>query len=86
VETPKSYRARLDYPSFRSTSPLRRRRFSKAREIVPEEVVDAIRPIYERGKKAMADHVRCYVHAAYSWGMKSEHDYRSSPSRRRKLS
>jgi integrase len=57
-----------------------------AREIVPEEVVEAIRPIYERGKKAMADHVRCYVHAAYSWGMKSEHDYRSSALRRFRLS
>jgi integrase len=25
----------------------------------------------------MADHVRGYVRAAYSWGLKSEHDYRS---------
>src|SRR3546814_15945173 len=31
-----------------------------AREIEPEEVVDVIRPIYGRGKKAMADHVRRY--------------------------
>jgi len=53
-----------------------------AREIEPDEIVEVIRPIYERGKKAMADHVRCYIHAAYSWGMKSEHDYRSSARRR----
>ena len=52
-----------------------------AREIEPDEVVEVIRPIYERGKKAMADHVRGYIHAAYSWGMKSEHDYRSSAPR-----
>jgi integrase len=56
-----------------------------AREIEAEEIVEAIRPIYERGKKAMADHVRGYVHAAYSWGMKSEHDYRRTPQRRFRL-
>ena len=56
-----------------------------AREIEAEEIVEAIRPIYERGRKAMADHVRGYVHAAYSWGMKSEHDYRSSAQRRFRL-
>lgn len=56
-----------------------------AREIEPEEIVDVIRPIYARGKKAMADHVRCYIHAAYSWGMKSEHDYRNSAPRRFRL-
>jgi integrase len=56
-----------------------------AREIEAEEIVEVIRPIYERGKRAMADHVRGYVHAAYSWGMKSEHDYRSSSQRRFRL-
>ncbi|WP_315774316.1 MULTISPECIES: tyrosine-type recombinase/integrase [unclassified Bradyrhizobium] len=56
-----------------------------AREIEPEEIVEVIRPIYERGKKAMADHVRSYVHAAYSWGLKSEHDYRSASQRRFRL-
>ncbi|NGO51332.1 tyrosine-type recombinase/integrase [Allomesorhizobium camelthorni] len=53
-----------------------------AREIEPDEVVDIIRPIYERGARAMADHVRGYIRAAYSWGMKSEHDYRTSSPRR----
>jgi integrase len=56
-----------------------------ARDIEPDEIVEVIRPIYERGKKAMADHVRGYIHAAYSWGMKSEHDYRSSAPRRFRL-
>lgn len=56
-----------------------------AREIEPEEVVEVIRPIYERGKRAMADHVRSYVHAAFSWGLKSEHDYRRSSERRFRL-
>lgn len=56
-----------------------------AREIEPEEVVEVIRPIYERGKKAMADHVRSYVHAAFSWGLKSEHDYRRTSQRRFRL-
>jgi integrase len=56
-----------------------------AREIEPDEIVEVIRPIYERGRKAMADHVRSYVHAAYSWGLKSEHDYRSASQRRFRL-
>jgi integrase len=56
-----------------------------AREIEPDEIVEVIRPIYERGKKAMADHVRSYIHAAYSWGLKSEHDYRSPSQRRFRL-
>lgn len=53
-----------------------------AREVEAGEIVEAIRPIYRRGSKAMADHVRGYVRAAYSWGMKAEHDYRSSAPRR----
>ena len=56
-----------------------------AREIEPDEIVEVIRPIYERGRRAMADHVRGYIHAAYSWGMKSEHDYRSASPRRFRL-
>lgn len=53
-----------------------------AREIDPEEIVEVIRPIYDRGARAMADHVRSYIRSAYSWGMKSEHDYRSTSPRR----
>ena len=56
-----------------------------AREIEPEEVIEVIRPIYERGKRAMADHVRSYIRSAYSWGMKSEHDYRNASPRRFRL-
>jgi integrase len=57
----------------------------QAREIEAEEIVDIIRPIYERGARSMADHVRSYIHAAFSWGMKSEHDYRSASPRRFRL-
>lgn len=53
-----------------------------ARDIEPIDVLNVLRPIYERGKKAMADHVRSYVRSAYSWGMKSENDYRSTSPRR----
>ena len=53
-----------------------------AREIEPEEITEVIRPIYERGTRAMADHVRGYIRAAYGWGMKSEHDYRNTSPRR----
>ncbi len=53
-----------------------------AREIEPEEIVELIRPVYERGAKSMADHVRGYIHAAYGWGMKSDNDYRHASPRR----
>jgi len=53
-----------------------------AREIAPEEIIEVIRPIYRRGSKGMADHVRGYVRAAFSWGMKSELDYRCVRPRR----
>jgi integrase len=53
-----------------------------ARDISPDDVLVVLRPIYERGKPSMADHVRSYVRSAYSWGMKSELDYRHSSPRR----
>ncbi|WP_029907431.1 site-specific integrase [Caulobacter sp. UNC358MFTsu5.1] len=53
-----------------------------ARDIEPQEIVDLIRPIYERGTRSMADHVRGYIRSAFSWGLKSEHDYRSTAPRR----
>lgn len=56
-----------------------------ARDVEPEDVVNVIRPIFERGKKSMADHVRSYIRSAYSWGMKAEHDYRSTSPRRFRL-
>jgi integrase len=57
-----------------------------ARDILPEDVLEVIRPIYDRGKRSMADHVRSYIRAAFSWGLKSENDYRSASPRRFRLS
>lgn len=56
-----------------------------ARDITPDDVLDVIRPIWERGKRAMADHVRSYIRSAYSWAIKSEHDYRNTSPRRFKM-
>lgn len=56
-----------------------------ARDITPEDVVNVLRPIYERGAKSMSDHVRSYIRSAYSWGLKSELDYRSTSLRRFRL-
>ena len=56
-----------------------------AREISPDDVLGILRPIYERGRRSMADHVRSYIRSAYSWGLKSEHDYRSATPRRFRL-
>ena len=56
-----------------------------ARDITTDDVLGVIRPIYERGKRAMADHVRGYIRSSYSWGIKAEHDYRSTSRRRFEL-
>jgi integrase len=56
-----------------------------ARDISPDDVLGALRPVYERGKLALADHLRSYIRSAYSWGIKSEHDYRSTSPRRFRL-
>jgi integrase len=56
-----------------------------ARDISPDDVLGVLRPTYERGKRAMADHVRSYIRSVYSWGLKSELDYRSTSPRRFKL-
>src|SRR3954463_284079 len=56
-----------------------------AREISAEDVLGVLRPIYERGKRSMADHVRSYIRSAFSWGLKAEHDYRSASARRFRL-
>lgn len=56
-----------------------------AREIEPDDVLNVIRPIYERGKKSMSDHVRSYIRSAFEWGLKSELDYRNPSPRRFKL-
>jgi integrase len=57
----------------------------RARDVDPDDVFGVLRPIYERSKPAMADHVRGYIRSAYSWGIKSEHDYRNASPRRFKL-
>src|SRR5580704_397721 len=56
-----------------------------ARDITPDDVLGVIRPTYERRRLALADHIRSYVRSAYSWGIKSEHDYRNTSPRRFKL-
>lgn len=56
-----------------------------ARDIVGEDITAAIRPVYERGRRAFADHMRSYVRSAFSWGLKSENDYRSTAPRRFRL-
>jgi len=53
-----------------------------ARDIEPEDVLNVLRPIYERGRRSMADHMRGYIRAAFGWGIRSEMDYRSTSPRR----
>lgn len=54
-----------------------------AREITAGDVVAYLRPIFSRGAKALADHDRSYIRAAFGWGLRSEHDYRSTTVYRR---
>jgi integrase len=56
-----------------------------ARDVNPDDVLGVLRPIYKRGKRALADHVRSYIRSAFSWGIKSERDYRSSSPHRFRL-
>lgn len=56
-----------------------------ARDVSPEDVLGVLRPIYERGARSLADHVRSYIRSAYSWGLKAERDYRSTSPRRFRL-
>jgi integrase len=73
----------VEYALTKAASSIGRSRL--AREVTSDDVLDVLRPIYERGKPAMADHARCYIRAAYSWGLKSELDYRSTYPRRFRL-
>jgi integrase len=38
-----------------------------ARDVAPDDVLGVLRPIYKRGKRALADHVRSYIRSAFSW-------------------
>lgn len=49
----------------------------RACEVTAKDVVEAIRPTYEAGRKSMADHMRGYIHSAYGWALRTQNDYRS---------
>src|SRR6202044_2140300 len=73
----------VEYQLNRIAGTLGRNRL--ARDITPDDILGVLRPTYERGKRSLADHIRSYIRAAFSWAIKSEHDYRSSAPRRFKL-
>lgn len=56
-----------------------------ANEVTTAMITAALRPVYEAGKASMADHMRCYIRAAFSWALKSEHDYRFETAGRFRL-
>lgn len=57
-----------------------------ASAVTATDVVECIRPIYERGSRSMADHVRGYIRSAFGWGIRSERDYRVVTAARFQLS
>lgn len=54
-----------------------------ARDVTPHEITSVLSPIYARGSASMADHVRGYLRAAFSWGLKADNDYRRPNQRQR---
>lgn len=55
----------------------------EARDIKTADVIEFLKSTYRRGKESLADHDRSYIRAAYSWGIASENDYRSTAKKRR---
>jgi len=47
-----------------------------ANEIEPGDISAFLAMIYSRGAPVMAVEARCYLHAAFAYGLKAEHDYR----------
>jgi integrase len=56
-----------------------------ARDVTTEQINAVLRPIYQRGKKSMADHTRGYMSAAFNWAIKSENDYRNEAPKRYRI-
>ena len=50
----------------------------KAREITPDDIVDILAPIHERGSVTQSNRCRAYLHAAFAEAAKSDYD----PARR----
>lgn len=46
----------------------------KARDVNPEHVKQIVRTVYQRGARVKANHVRTYLMAAYTYGIKSDFD------------
>lgn len=55
----------------------------QARDVSAREITSVLAPIYARGSASMADHVRGYLRAAFSWGLKADNDYRRPNHRQR---
>ena len=48
----------------------------KARNIVPEDIVAVLGKMISEGKTTVSNRVRSYLHAAFSYGMRADHDPR----------
>lgn len=54
-----------------------------ANKVTTEDVVEAIRPTYDAGRKSMACHLRSYIRSAYGWAIKAQNDYRNRSTDKR---
>lgn len=54
-----------------------------ANKITTTDIVDALRPVHDRGAAGMANALRSYIRAAYSFGIASESDYKTAAVERR---
>lgn len=57
-------------------------RDTPAGSVTPADIVRVIKPIFDREARVQADKMRSFLSAAFTWGMKAEHDYRVAIPRR----
>jgi integrase len=48
-----------------------------ASDVTAGDIADVLKPIHDRGSRVMADRMRAYLSAAFNWGIKATHDYRT---------
>lgn len=53
-----------------------------ARDIKTDQILAVLRPIYGRGSKVRACHVRGYIRSAFEWGIRADNDYRQDKPKR----
>lgn len=70
----REYERALLTMSYAAASALGRDRL--ACDVTPADIAAHLGQVYRRGARSHADHIRSYMHAAFEWGLRADHDYR----------